>query len=88
MCGITGLINWADGETLSVMTDLLAYRGPDDRGVWERHFPDGTYVDSVTAGSRSSISLRPATCPCRMMQEQSGLPTTARSTTFWNCDAS
>ncbi len=44
MCGITGLINWADGETLSAMTDLLEYRGPDDRGIWERHFPDGTYV--------------------------------------------
>jgi asparagine synthase (glutamine-hydrolysing) len=26
------------------MTDVQAHRGPDDRGVWETKFPDGTWV--------------------------------------------
>lgn len=44
MCGISGLVNWGDRETLERMTAIQAHRGPDDAGVWERHFPDGTYV--------------------------------------------
>lgn len=44
MCGISGLANWGDGETLARMTHVQAHRGPDDSGLWERRFPDGGYV--------------------------------------------
>ena len=44
MCGISGLVNCGDAETLARMTSVQAHRGPDDSGLWERHFPDGTYV--------------------------------------------
>jgi len=26
------------------MTSIQAHRGPDDSGLWEKHFPDGSYV--------------------------------------------
>jgi asparagine synthase (glutamine-hydrolysing) len=44
MCGISGLMNCGDRETLARMTQVQAHRGPDDSGVWERKFPDGSYV--------------------------------------------
>jgi asparagine synthase (glutamine-hydrolysing) len=44
MCGISGLVNWGDRETLERMTAIQAHRGPDDAGVWGRRFSDGTYV--------------------------------------------
>ncbi len=44
MCGISGLVNCGDGETLARMTQVQAHRGPDDSGLWERRFPDGTYI--------------------------------------------
>ena len=44
MCGISGLVNCGDAETLIRMTSVQSHRGPDDSGLWERHFPDGTYV--------------------------------------------
>ena len=44
MCGIAGLMNCGDGETLARMTHVQAHRGPDDSGLWERRFPDGGYV--------------------------------------------
>ena len=44
MCGISGLVNFGDRETLARMTSVQAHRGPDDSGLWERHFADGTYV--------------------------------------------
>jgi asparagine synthase (glutamine-hydrolysing) len=44
MCGISGLVNWGDRETLGRMTQVQAHRGRDDSGIWERRFPDGTYV--------------------------------------------
>ena len=44
MCGISGLVNCGDRETLARMTHVQAHRGPDDSGLWERRFPDGTYV--------------------------------------------
>src|SRR6266536_164998 len=44
MCGISGLVNCGDAETLARMTSVQAHRGPDDSGLWERHFPDGTYI--------------------------------------------
>jgi asparagine synthase (glutamine-hydrolysing) len=54
MCGIAGLANWGDRETLGCMTHVQAHRGPDDSGVWERRFPDGSYVG---LGSRSLAIL-------------------------------
>src|SRR5947209_253472 len=44
MCGINGLVNWGDRETLARMTQVQAHRGPDDSGIWEQRFPDGSYV--------------------------------------------
>jgi len=44
MCGISGLVNCGDRETLSRMTAVQAHRGPDDAGLWEHRFPDGGYV--------------------------------------------
>ena len=44
MCGIAGLVNCGDNSTLARMVQVQAHRGPDDSGVWERYFPDGTYV--------------------------------------------
>jgi asparagine synthase (glutamine-hydrolysing) len=44
MCGISGLANWGDADTLARMTHVQTHRGPDDSGLWERRFPDGTYL--------------------------------------------
>jgi asparagine synthase (glutamine-hydrolysing) len=44
MCGIAGLVNWGDREVLARMTRVQAHRGPDDSGLWEREFPDGSYL--------------------------------------------
>ncbi len=44
MCGISGLANCGDRETLGRMTAIQAHRGPDDSGLWEQRFPDGTYI--------------------------------------------
>jgi asparagine synthase (glutamine-hydrolysing) len=44
MCGISGLVNCGDAETLARMTSVQAHRGPDDSGLWERRFPDGSYL--------------------------------------------
>ncbi len=44
MCGIAGLMNCGDGETLARMTRVQAHRGPSDSGLWERRFPDAGYV--------------------------------------------
>ncbi len=44
MCGIAGLANCGDKEVLSRMTRVQAHRGPDDSGLWERRFPDGSYI--------------------------------------------
>ncbi|HEY1658166.1 MAG TPA: asparagine synthase (glutamine-hydrolyzing) [Candidatus Sulfotelmatobacter sp.] len=44
MCGIAGLANCGDREVLSRMTRIQAHRGPDDSGLWERRFPDGSYI--------------------------------------------
>lgn len=43
MCGICGLANWGDAETLMRMTQVQAHRGPDDSGVWQKLLPDGGY---------------------------------------------
>jgi asparagine synthase (glutamine-hydrolysing) len=44
MCGICGVVNCGDREALARMTHVQAHRGPDDSGVWEQRFPDGSYV--------------------------------------------
>jgi asparagine synthase (glutamine-hydrolysing) len=44
MCGITGLVNCGDRDTLARMTDVQSHRGPDDSGLWERKFPNGSYI--------------------------------------------
>jgi asparagine synthase (glutamine-hydrolysing) len=44
MCGIAGLVNCGDKEVLGRMTQVQAHRGPDDSGLWECRFPDGSYV--------------------------------------------
>jgi asparagine synthase (glutamine-hydrolysing) len=44
MCGIAGLANCGDKEVLARMTHVQAHRGPDDSGLWERRFSDGSYV--------------------------------------------
>ncbi len=44
MCGISGVVNCGDRETLARMNHVQAHRGPDDSGLWERKFPDGSYI--------------------------------------------
>jgi asparagine synthase (glutamine-hydrolysing) len=44
MCGISGLVNCGNAETLARMTNVQTHRGPDDSGFWERRFPDGGYI--------------------------------------------
>ncbi len=44
MCGISGVVNCGDRETLARMTQVQAHRGPDDSGLWDRRFPDGSYI--------------------------------------------
>jgi asparagine synthase (glutamine-hydrolysing) len=44
MCGINGLVNCGDGETLARMAAAQAHRGPDDSGLWEKRYPDDSYV--------------------------------------------
>ena len=44
MCGISGVVNCGDPETLARMTRVQAHRGPDDSGLWDRKFQDGSYV--------------------------------------------
>ena len=44
MCGISGLINCGDREALARMTSVQTHRGPDDSGLWERHFANGDYI--------------------------------------------
>jgi asparagine synthase (glutamine-hydrolysing) len=44
MCGISGVVNCGDREMLARMTYVQAHRGPDDSGLWDRKFPDGSYI--------------------------------------------
>ena len=44
MCGISGVANCGNRETLARMTAVQAHRGPDDSGVWEHRSPDGSYL--------------------------------------------
>jgi asparagine synthase (glutamine-hydrolysing) len=44
MCSISGLMNCGDREVLNRMTMIQTHRGPDDFGIWDRRFGDGSYV--------------------------------------------
>ena len=44
MCGIAGAVNWGDREIVGSMARSVAHRGPDDEGVWDQRYPDGTWV--------------------------------------------
>jgi asparagine synthase (glutamine-hydrolysing) len=44
MCGIAGVANWGDTQTLVRMIQVQAHRGPDDSGIWEKRFPDDSYI--------------------------------------------
>ncbi len=43
MCGISGLANWGDRETLARMTAIQSHRGPNDSGLWQHRSPDGSF---------------------------------------------
>lgn len=38
------MVNCGDRETLARMTHVQGHRGPDDSGIWDRRFPDGSYL--------------------------------------------
>ncbi len=59
MCGITGIVNCGDKDVLARMTAVQAHRGPDDSGLWEKRFSDGSHVG---LGSRrlAIIDLSPS----------------------------
>ena len=44
MCGIVGVVNWGERDTLAHMNQVQAHRGPDDDGLWETRLPDGAFV--------------------------------------------
>ena len=44
MCGISGLVNCGDRESLARMTSIQSHRGPDDSGLWDHRCPDGSYI--------------------------------------------
>jgi asparagine synthase (glutamine-hydrolysing) len=44
MCGISGLVNWGNRETLARMTAVQRHRGPNDSGLWDHRSPDGSYI--------------------------------------------
>src|SRR6185312_9308272 len=44
MCGISGLMNWGNRETLARMTAVQRHRGPNDSGLWDHRSPDGSYI--------------------------------------------
>jgi asparagine synthase (glutamine-hydrolysing) len=43
MCGISGLANCGDRETLARMTAVQSHRGPNDSGLWQHRSSDGAY---------------------------------------------
>lgn len=59
MCGISGVVNCGDCVTLERMNHVQAHRGPDDRGIWQRHFPDGQYV-GLASQRLSVLDLSPS----------------------------
>ena len=88
MCGISGLVNSggnsSDSQTLARMTAVQQHRGPDDFGLWERRFPDGTYIG---LGSRrlAILDLSPdghmPMCNERTSNETTSSPKTSNAKT-------
>jgi asparagine synthase (glutamine-hydrolysing) len=78
MCGISGLVNCGDAETLARMTNVQTHRGPDDSGLWERHFPDGGYVG---LGSRR-LAILDLSAEGRMPMSNSAQRTCRQGTSF------
>jgi asparagine synthase (glutamine-hydrolysing) len=69
MCGIHGLANCGNRETLKRMELIQAHRGPDDGGVWESYFPDGSYIG---LGSRRLAILDLSSAGHMPMRNQEG----------------
>ncbi len=44
MCGISGLVNWGNRETLARMSAVQRHRGPNDGGLWDHRSPDSSYI--------------------------------------------
>ncbi|MHB8216522.1 MAG: asparagine synthase (glutamine-hydrolyzing) [Candidatus Sulfotelmatobacter sp.] len=44
MCGIAGVVNCGDTQTLARMMKVQEHRGPDDSGIWEKRFPEDYYI--------------------------------------------
>ena len=44
MCGISGVANCGNRETLARMNAVQSHRGPNDSGIWEHRSPDGSYI--------------------------------------------
>jgi asparagine synthase (glutamine-hydrolysing) len=58
MCGISGLANWGNRETLARMNGIQSHRGPNDSGIWEHRSPDGSYI-GLGSQRLSIIDLSP-----------------------------
>ncbi|MBV9573306.1 MAG: asparagine synthase (glutamine-hydrolyzing), partial [Acidobacteriales bacterium] len=59
MCGISGLANCGDRQTLGRMNSVEAHRGPDDSGIWEHRSPDGSYI-GLASRRLAIIDLSPS----------------------------
>jgi len=44
MCGISGVANCGNRETLARMNAMQSHRGPNDSGIWEHRSPEGSYI--------------------------------------------
>jgi asparagine synthase (glutamine-hydrolysing) len=58
MCGISGLANWGNRDTLARMNAVQAHRGPNDSGIWEHRSPDGAYI-GLASRRLSILDLSP-----------------------------
>ncbi len=44
MCGIAGVVNWGDINSLRRMADVQSHRGPDDSGIWTTHTRNSEWI--------------------------------------------
>lgn len=58
MCGISGLTNWGNRETLARMSAIQSHRGPNDSGIWDHRSPDGSYI-GLASRRLSILDLSP-----------------------------
>src|SRR5947208_7592326 len=56
MCGISGLANWGDRETLGRMTAIQTHRGPNDGGLWQ-HRPSDVSFSGLGSRRLSILDL-------------------------------